>query len=227
MTFSTPLAADLHALTATLDDRTIDIAATLTSLGDAAAAGIESYLGLNATLTDTETGDGSEVQLSTMPGHDAAIGSSVLLSLAGHGAHLAGLAPAVVLVLYAAAPGAFVDLAADLAWITGQHLTSFHLDEHVNPPNAEPAATSLPAMSMINQAIGELLGRGRTPDAWFVGSLVHGPSRDDQATARHVSPTRHRVIAGGGEGLEDSDTTPTWTALDDHQLTRLLKGSAP
>lgn len=63
--------------------------------------------------------------------------------------------------------------------------------------------------------------------ARFAYSLIRGRSRDGLPIAGHVSPTRPRVIAGGSEGLKDSDTTPTWTALDDHQLTRLLKGSAP
>lgn len=143
-----------------------------------------------------------------MPGHDAAIGSSVLLSLPGHGAHVAGLAPVVVLVLYAAVPGAFVDLAADLAWITGQDNTDFHLDEHLDLPTGAPAETSLAAMSMINQAIGVLLGRGRTPDqAAHDLTVLAATSRGDLSTAA-------AAVLATTTGPSHDATPTTWPGGD-------------
>jgi len=61
--------------------------------------------------------------------------------------------PAVVLVVYAGSPGTFVDLAADLAWLTARPLSDFFLDQHLPAP-AGDAATNLFEVSVINQAIG-------------------------------------------------------------------------
>jgi hypothetical protein len=55
--------------------------------------------------------------------------SSLLLPLPG--APRAAGEPSIALVLYAARPGAFVDLAADAAWLTDRPLSSFVLDGHL------------------------------------------------------------------------------------------------
>jgi len=131
---SAALAADLHALSVTLDDADVDIVHTFTQL-DAAAAGVGSYLGLCVTVTGRDTAG----QLSTMPDHHGEdIGSSVTIPLPTiDNAQL----PVVTLVLYARTPGAFTDLAADLAWMTGKDHTQFRLDQDLNPP---PAGRSRP-----------------------------------------------------------------------------------
>ncbi len=74
------------------------------------------------------------------------------------------LRQAVVLVLYAGSPGTFVDLAADLAWLTARPLSDFVLDQHLPAPAERSAATSLFEASVINQAIGALIGQGYTPE---------------------------------------------------------------
>ena len=51
-----------------------------------------------------------------MPGDVRTSGSGLALRGLGD----ARLLPVVVLVLYAGSPGAFVDLAADLAWLTAR-----------------------------------------------------------------------------------------------------------
>jgi hypothetical protein len=70
--------------------------------------------------------------------------------------------PGVALILYAARPGALVDLAADLAWLTSLPLADLLLDQHLCSPVRSGAGAG--GTSLINQAIGVLLGRGRTPD---------------------------------------------------------------
>jgi hypothetical protein len=157
------LAADLRALSAAVDDPGIDIADTLAQLGGAAAAGVESYLGLCVTVTGGATG----VQLSTLPDQGVVVGSSVVIPVT---TARATVLPALVisLVLYASVPGAFVDVAADLAWMTGRGMSDFRLDQHLMPPPPAPTAGGVRALTMINQAIGVLIGRGRTP-----GQAVH------------------------------------------------------
>jgi len=47
----------------------------------------------------------------------------------------AGHEPATVaVILYAGTPGTLVDLAADLAWLTGRPPTDFMLDKHLTVP---------------------------------------------------------------------------------------------
>jgi hypothetical protein len=70
----------------------------------------------------------------------------------------------VALILYAATPGAFIDLAADLSWITGRTIADFRLDEHRTLPASYIDPTPLAAMSDIDQAIGVLIGRGSIPE---------------------------------------------------------------
>ena len=67
-------------------------------------------------------------------------------------------------MLYAGRSGAFVDLAADLAWLTGRELTDFVLDQQLQLPAQPDGTLALLTASLIDQAIGVLIGRGYTPD---------------------------------------------------------------
>jgi hypothetical protein len=64
-------------------------------------------------------------------------------------------------VLYAATPGAFVDLAADLSYALGLDRTHLVLDQHLIAPTAG-SGMGLDTQSAINQAIGVLIGGGHT-----------------------------------------------------------------
>jgi hypothetical protein len=157
--FPSLLFADLHALSAAVDDPGTDIAGTLAQLSDAAAAAVESYLGLSVEIT----GGADAFQLSTMSSdRSEIIGSSVLIPVTANAAILPGAV--TNLVLYAATPGAFIDMAADLAWMTGRDTCEFHLDQYLTSPQPAPAARSVRALSVIDQAVGVLIDRGRTPE---------------------------------------------------------------
>ena len=154
MKISAALAADLGILTAALDEPGADVLHSLHRLGVDAQAAVPTYLGLNVTV------DGSDLPFTfTIFEEGAADGvrTSLRLSLPGIGE--GWTSPSVALILYARTPGTFVDLAADLAWLTGRPQSDFALDQHLNVP----AGTSLRAASVINQAIGVLIGRGYTP----------------------------------------------------------------
>jgi len=153
------LAADLADLTEILDDADLDLTDTLRQLADNAKLAVGSYLGLTVMITvlgresrftvlesGTEVGD--IVASLRVPMPSAASDDSA--------------APFAVLILYAGNSGAFVDLAADLAWLTGRALTEFVLDQHRTPPRAGPAPGGLAAASLIDQAIGVLIARGHT-----------------------------------------------------------------
>jgi hypothetical protein len=153
------LAAELSVLTEALDDPGADVAGSLLRLAADARAAVASYRGLMVVLADadppiafsafedgTEAGD---VRTSLMLGPPTV----------GHDSR-----PRVSLILFAATPGAFIDLAADLPWMTGHPLTAVALDQHLPVRVDDHAGDTLQQASVINQALGLLIARGRTPD---------------------------------------------------------------
>lgn len=149
MRITPALAADLALLTDTFDDSS-DVAATLRSLMVDTAVAIPSYVGLVVRLTLV----GQVAELSTLEfDHPREVVTSLRLRL--------GDQPPVDVVLFASVPGAFVDLAADLAWMTGRP-DEFVLDED-RPPTAAVGLAALREQSTVNQAMGVLIGRGLTP----------------------------------------------------------------
>ncbi|HEY2166190.1 MAG TPA: hypothetical protein VGH01_03410, partial [Jatrophihabitantaceae bacterium] len=70
----------------------------------------------------------------------------------------------VSVVLFAAKEGAFVDMAADMAWILSCELSDIAVDQHLVADGMANGELSQGERSMINQALGVLLGRGMTPE---------------------------------------------------------------
>jgi hypothetical protein len=150
------LVADLALLSEALDEPEADVVESLRSLVADVRSSVGSYLGLTLTVT------GSEPPLTITALEDDAdpadVAASIRVPLDVGGADIQ-----ISLVLYATTPGAFVDLAADLSWLTGRDLGDFALDRHVIGPDKLDGADGLGAASVINQAIGVLIGRGHTP----------------------------------------------------------------
>jgi hypothetical protein len=61
---------------------------------------------------------------------------------------------------------------------------------------------------------------------WFLCSGGFGMSRRDGSAANHDASAPDRYAANRVGMTADPETSP-WTALDDHQLRRLLDGSPP
>jgi len=159
MKISAALAADLGVLTAALDEPGAHVLHSLHRLEVNAQAAVPTYLGLNVAV------DGSDPPFTFRTLEDGAtdnVRTSLRLTLPA-GADDGRPAPLIALIFYAATPGTFVDLAADLAWLTGRPQSDFALDQHLSVPASSGAATSLRTTSVINQAIGVLIGRGYTP----------------------------------------------------------------
>lgn len=185
MKISAALAADLGILTAALDEPAADVLHSLHRLGVHARAAAPTYLGLSVIV------DGSDPPFTFSTLEDGAadnVRTSLRLTPAGVGEGRAG--PLVALIFYAARPGTFVDLAADLAWLTGRPPSDFALDQHLSVPAGSDGGTSLRAASVINQAIGVLIGRGYTPR--------HAHAKlDNQADRAHTDrDTAAQVILG-------------------------------
>lgn len=154
------LAAELALLTQALDLPGADVAATLTRLAADAQAAVHSSLGLSVAIK----AHGAEFDLTVLAEgtQPEQVRTSLLVPLST--ADVSTTSASVTVVLYAASPGAFVDLAADLAWITGRALADFRLDEHRELPAGYTDRSPLAAMSDINQALGVLIGDGSTPE---------------------------------------------------------------
>jgi hypothetical protein len=151
------LAADLASLSEALDESGTDLADALRQLVADVRLAVRSYLGLTivaATFPLTLTAMEPFV-------HPGDVASSLLMPLSDGRGDDAGLRLAVI--LYAARPGAFVDLAADLCWLTGRQLSDFRIDQHLSPPEPDSHG-GMQRSSLVNQAIGVLLGRGYTPE---------------------------------------------------------------
>jgi hypothetical protein len=97
-------------------------------------------------------------------------------------------AASVVLVLYAANPGAFTDIAADLTWITGTETAGFSLDIDLALPALDASTDALRNASTLNQAVGVLIGEGKTPGqaASYIGSLATGLNINDAQAAASI-----------------------------------------
>jgi hypothetical protein len=153
------LAAELEILTAALDEPGADVAHSLRRLALDAAAAVSTYLGLSILVSSAEPPFAFTALAAGVAADDIRTSLRVVVPGEGEGGQLL----AVAVILYAGSPGAFVDLAADLAWLTSWPPSHFMLDRHVGLPISPEVGTQLRAASTINQAIGVLIGRGYTP----------------------------------------------------------------
>ena len=203
MKISAALAADLGILTAALDEPAADVLHSLHRLGVDAQAAVPTYLGLNVTV------DGSDPPFTFTTFADGAadnVRTSLRMTLparVGDGR----ATPCVALTLYAETPGTFVDLAADLAWLTGRPPSDFALDQHLSVPAGSDAGTSLRAASVINQAIGVLIGRGYTPRQAHskLDTQADGAGTDRYTTAQFILDT---LTAADPADAERADQEP-------------------
>ncbi len=161
MRIPSALAADLALLTDALDVGTVDIASTVSLLTSDVAAAVSSYAGLSLRLS-LSSGD---VELTTLD--DVDVVARILTSLRVP-VTPATTGPSVVIVLYATRLGAFVDVAADLAWLTDRTLGDVGLDTDLGARIHAHPVTSLRSLSSVDQAIGVLVGRGHTAEEALV-----------------------------------------------------------
>ena len=151
------LAAALAALTAAVDDDATDIAGSVDALSSALAAAVDSYLGLSVEMDSF----GHKVDFTVLTEVDALSRARTSLRLSALPGSGSDAPSAIRMVFYAATPGAFVDLAADAAWLIGSsaHAT---LDGDLSRTGEVTRPDTLGELSTVNQAIGVLIGRGHT-----------------------------------------------------------------
>jgi hypothetical protein len=159
MALSPALAAQLAALTASIDEPELDLGDQLDVFATAVRAAVPSYRGMRLTvrmpgqpITFTHRDSDSTNDIQT----------SVLVPLT----ETESTAEETTLVLWAAKPGAFVDLAADISHLLGVPLARLELDAHHTPSIVKVGGIDgIEDLAVINQAIGVLIARGATPES--------------------------------------------------------------
>jgi len=192
------LAADLTILTQALDDPDRDVAESVLGLARNVGSAVPSFLGLTVTVHDSDppfTFTTLEDQVE--PG-DVHTSLMMALSHEGSGARV---------IVYAGTPGAFVDLAADLSWLARHTLAGCELDQHLVLPAVASTATPLRSASVINQAIGVLIGSGHTPEEAHRELEVRAATAD---TDRHAAAG---VILSALPGINDTSAPGAPTAV--------------
>ncbi|WP_239309732.1 MULTISPECIES: hypothetical protein [unclassified Frankia] len=161
MDISTAWAADLAALTESLDEPGTDISQTLRQLAADTKTAVHSYLGLSAMFSV----GGRRLEFTALE-EDAEpeeIRASLRISLPTNVSGTEDPAATASLILFAATPGAFLDLATDLSWLAGSLDTAaFVLDEDLTVPPDPDTPSGLKALSTVDQAIGVLISQGNT-----------------------------------------------------------------
>lgn len=175
------LAADLALLSAAIQDSDGDLETTLRSFAADLRRSVGSALGLTVTIAL----DGHEISF-TLSERVAEAKTSLCIPLPA----VAGSEAGSSLVLYAATPGAFVDLAADVAWALALDPSVLLLDQHLAVPMTSDAVIGLRGQATINQAIGALIELGHTPES-ARAELLRRADRDGDVTG-----SAQRVLDG-------------------------------
>jgi hypothetical protein len=154
---STALVHDLKNLMTVLDQVDLDLEGSLRALRSDAQHAVSSFVGLSLTLVV----DGQRVTLTSVDEDSdlLPIASSLRVPLG-----VAGSTTGPDLVLYATTAGAFVDLAADLTYALAASPTELRVDQDLAPASTRSGLSGVAELSMINRAIGVLMGRGLSPE---------------------------------------------------------------
>jgi len=194
-----PLAAELAILTEALDDPGAEVAESLLHLAAGARAAVASYLGLMVIIARTDPPSACTAFKDDVEAGDIRTSLMLVPASAGHD----GCVPRVSLVLFAGVPGAFVDLAADLCWMTGRRL-DVSLDQHLSVHVDAGSAATLQAASAINQSGGVLIGRGHTLDQ---AELELDARAADSGTDRHQAASHILTTIPVADSDPDLDIT--------------------
>lgn len=158
---SVQLEAELAALTLSLDDPNVDLQRSLEGLAEHVKLAITSFIGVSMSVTTA----GRPITISALDeGADLADIRSSLMVRIGQPENTDPASQPIEAIFYAAALGAFVDLAADLAWIISDSRQTFPLDSHLDGAALRLASSGISGLTLINQALGVLIGRGHTPE---------------------------------------------------------------
>lgn len=161
MRFTDELSGVLALLSEVLDGPERNISDTVERLVTDAQAAVPHFAGVTVVV-----GPGDELRFTVLADgfHADQVLSSVKIPMPGATVGAISNSDTYV-VLYATQPGAFVDIAADLTWLTGRPYEHYELDRHLTLAAAPDRVQSVHTARTINQAIGVLIAHGFTPEA--------------------------------------------------------------
>ncbi len=199
MEITAALAAEFAILSEALDEDHADLTEALHQFVASARRAVGSYLGLTLIALD------ATFPLALTAMEPFALPGDVLGSLAVplaaesavDGATHAGTR--LVVILYTARPGSFAGLAADLSRLTGRRLGEFAVDAHLRLPAEQDSHRGVQGSSLVNQAIGVLIGLGHTPEQ---------AEREIDTRAAAAGHTRPEAAAGILAGLRPDPANP-------------------
>ena len=157
MDLSARLSVALADLSDALEEPGCDLERRLDSLCTALTNAVPSFIGMTITVAV----DPQEVRftVSSRPSSPR-IATSLLIPLSA----LSPTPCAGTILLCAAVPGAFVDLAADLSHAIPAPLDNFVHDAHDGVTFDGVGVSGLDSQFTVNQALGVLIERGHTPE---------------------------------------------------------------
>ncbi len=154
MEISAALAADLRLLSDLLDRDDADLETLLRTLAADVRLAVDSCLGLSMNVVI----EGKPIAFTVCDGRALSVNASVEVPL-----HLlCRVEEGSSLVFFAANAGAFVDLAADLAFTLGLAPQLLQLDQHLTLGEPTEGMSGLAEMAQIEQAVGILIDQGHT-----------------------------------------------------------------
>lgn len=177
MELATAIVTHLRELSASIDDPDTQLVESVTDVTNSMQQAVPSYRGLRLTILR----EGYPVTFTVFEGDqdDVATSLRVPLKLLS-----AAFEAGSRIVYYAATPGAFIDLAADMSYAlkpqpsavesspataidakpTPADPATVELDTDLPPPTRVSGVSGMRAIGVINQAVGVLIGRGHHPD---------------------------------------------------------------
>jgi hypothetical protein len=182
---STALAADLRCLLHVLGLSDLDLETSLRALRTDVSLVVPSFIGLVLTLEV----DGQNVTLTSID--DVGTTNTIASSLRLPVTLTAAPSPGAEIVLYATAPGAFVDLAADLSYAPSAKEDELRLDDDLTPATLGSGLRGVTELALINRAIGLLIGRGHTPEE----ARAHLEGRAAQSRLKVFQVAAHLISA--------------------------------
>lgn len=217
MEITAALAADLALLTAAAHDPgadpASDLADTVLVLAADARLAVRSFAGLTVTIARLPDESTEQVLLRFMLLDDHREPSDITTSLRLP-SPTDSTAPdqsKIEMVLYATTPGAFVDLAAHLSFLTSRPFADADLDQHRGLAGESDTSGLLHARTEIGEAIGVLVAQGRTREqaSAELDALAEAASTGRAAEASRILSTLTCDGAphGSAFGASDADLT--------------------
>jgi hypothetical protein len=187
-TISHALADDIRELFENLEESSFDACSSLASLRKDLKLIIRSSLGFTLRL-----GGSQPVTLTSVDYfvQTSDIATSLRFPLSWMGPDEVGSS----IVFYAGAPGALVDLAADLTFELSLPPDSLRLDDDLTPDLLESGVVGMVEASTVNHAIGALIGRGHTSET--AQTELRRQAGEAQQSVYH-SATRLLLAMSGG-----------------------------